>query len=342
MTGLTKTRHALRHGLATYGLLLLALAIECAVFQAISLRQEQAFLTLPSMVNVLNRATVYGILAVGMTFVIITGGIDLSVGSMLAFSGVICALVVEAVDAPVWMVLCLGYAAALLAGFAVGATSSSLITWCGVPPFIATLALMSSLRGLGFILAGGQSISSSLPDAYTWLGWHRIGDRVPINVLVMLSVFILGGLLLNATRFGRHVRAIGGNEESARLSGVRVARVKWGVYCMCAALAALGGLVASSKLGSGDPKMGIGAELGVIAAVVVGGTSLSGGRGTIGGTFLGLLIIAVLESGLTWVGVETFGQQVTLGIAILAAVLLDQLTGSTRLKPIVVALKGQP
>jgi ribose/xylose/arabinose/galactoside ABC-type transport system permease subunit len=339
MTGLTKTRHAFKHALATYGLLVLALVIECAVFQAISLRQEQAFLTLPSMVNVLNRATVYGILAVGMTFVIITGGIDLSVGSVLAFSGVVCAKVVFSADASVWTALCLGYAAALLVGLAVGATSSTLITWCGVPPFIATLALMSSLRGLAFIVAGGQSISS-LPDAYTWLGWHRIGGVIPVNVLVMLSVFLLGGLLLNATRFGRHVRAIGGNEDSARLSGVRVARVKWGVYCMCAVLAALGGLVASSKLGSGVPKMGIGAELSVIAAVVVGGTSLSGGRGTIGGTFLGLLIIAVLETGLNWVGVETFGQQVTLGIAILAAVLLDQLTGSARLKPIVTALKG--
>ena len=260
---------------------------------------------------------------------------------MLAFSGVACAKLVLAAGEPAGTALCLGYAGALVAGLAVGAAASTLITWCGVPPFIATLALMSSLRGLGYILADGRAISP-LPDAYTWLGWHRIGGVLPVNVLVMLLVFVAGGLLLNATRFGRHVRAIGGNEESARLSGVRVARVKWGVYCMCAALSALGGLVASSKLGSGDPKTGLGAELGVIAAVVVGGTSLSGGRGTMGGTFLGLLIIAVLETGLNWVGVETFGQQVTLGIAILAAVMLDRLTGNARLKPIVTAVKGHP
>jgi ribose/xylose/arabinose/galactoside ABC-type transport system permease subunit len=143
--------------------------------------------------------------------------------------------------------------------------------------------------------------------------------------LILAVVFIVGAVLLNTTRSGRHVRAIGGSEESARLSGVPVERVKWAVYCMSAILAVLAGLMLSSKMKSGDPTVGVGDELQVIAAVVVGGTSLTGGRGTIAGTFLGLLIIAVLATGLTWIGMESFGQQVILGIVILGAVLLDRL-----------------
>lgn len=310
-----------------YGFLPLAIVLECVIFEMIAHhRGRPSFLSVDSLVNVLNQSAVYGVLSVGMTFVILTGGIDLSVGSLIAFGGVVCALVVRAGGDPVWCWLLMGWAAALLAGLAAGTFAGMLITRAGVPPFIATLALMSSLRGLGYILAQGQPISP-LPPAYIFLGRHRMGGVLPVGVLVMAAVFVLGGILLGATRLGRHVRAIGGNEEAARLSGVPVARVKIIVYGMCAMLAVLGGLIASSKLGSGDPKAGLGDELSVIAAVVVGGTSLSGGRGSIGGTFLGLLVVSVLNSGLNWVGVESFGQQVILGAVILAAVLLDRFHG---------------
>lgn len=307
-----------------YAFLVAALVLECLVFQGIAWYQGgQPFLSVPSLINVLNRSVVYGVMSVGMTFVILTGGIDLSVGSVAALAGVLCAMVVQGHDAAPWPWIVLGWSAAALAGVVSGGVAGLVITRFAIPPFIATLALMSSLRGLGNILAGGRPVSP-MPDAYTILGRHRIGDIVPMGVIVMAGVFVIGAILLEQTRFGRHVRAIGGSEESARLSGIPVNHVKFAVYCMAGLLGAVGGLIVSSKLGAGDPKTGLGYELGVIAAVVVGGTSLSGGRGTIGGTFLGLLIIAVLESGLNWIGVATFGQQVVLGLVILAAVLLDR------------------
>lgn len=315
-----------RRFLGAYGFLLAAIVIECVVFAvAAEYRERPPFLSVASLVNILNQSAVYGVLSVGMTFVILTGGIDLSVGSLIAFGGIIAAWIVRWGGAPPVPWIFAGWMAALAVGILCGGATGLLVTRVHVPPFIATLALMSSLRGLGYILAGGQPIAP-LPSAYTILGRYRLFDLIPLGVLVMLAVFVLGGILLNATRFGRHVRAIGGNEEAARLSGVPVARIKTAVYMMCGMLAVLGGLIASSKLGSGDPKSGLGDELSVIAAVVVGGTSLSGGRGTIPGTFIGLLIVSVLNSGLNWIGVESFGQQVILGLVILAAVLLDRFT----------------
>ncbi|MDQ1256218.1 MAG: transporter permease [Candidatus Hydrogenedentes bacterium] len=311
--------------LLTYGLLVAALSLELLTFEAISrYRGMGSFLSAGTLMLVLKHSAVYGVMAVGMTFVIISGGIDLSVGSIEAFGGVICAtVIVWGGDGSPVLWIGLGWAAALLAGAAAGGLAGTVITRFEIPPFIATLALMSSLRGLGYIVTGGQPISG-LPIEYQFLGRHRVGGVVPVSVLVLLAVVVLGAVLLNYTRFGRQVRAIGGNEESARLSGVNVAWVKVRVYCMCSMLAVVGGIVLSSELFSGSPKVGLGDELEVIAAVVVGGTSLSGGRGTIAGTFLGLLIVSVLKSGLNWIGVETFGQQVILGIVILAAVLLDR------------------
>ncbi|MFA6243723.1 MAG: ABC transporter permease [Candidatus Hydrogenedentales bacterium] len=310
--------------LKTYGFLLVVLAIECVVFEILARRQGiRPFLSVENLILILNQSAIYGVVSVGMTLVILTGGIDLSVGSLLAFGGVICALVVNAAG-DTWASYALGYSAALLAGLASGSFAGLFITRFQIPPFIATLALMSSLRGLGYLLLGGTPVST-LPPSYTYLGRHLLAGHVPVGVLVMLVVFVLGIILLNTTRFGRHVYAIGGGEEAARLSGVPVDRVKWIVYSISGALAVLGGLILSSKLQSGDPTVGVGDELQVIAAVVVGGTSLSGGRGTIAGTLIGLLIIAVLSTGLTWIGMESFGQQVILGLVILAAVLTDRL-----------------
>lgn len=316
----------LRRTLFTFGPLVLALLAEVIIFEMIGRHQDNpCFASFNTLILVLNQSAVYGVMAVGMTFVIITGGIDLSVGSLMACAGVLCAMFVSwSGGEHVWLWITIGWFAAAGLGLLAGGIAGFLITGFSIPPFIATLALMSSLRGLGNLATGGKPISP-LPDAYNWLGRYSLGGLVPVSVVLFLLVLAGGALLLNHTQFGRHVRAIGGNEESARLSGVNVMRVKWCVYALCGVLTAVAGLILSSRLGSGSPKVGMGDELAVIAAVVVGGTSLSGGRGGIGGTFVGLLVVSVLNSGLTWIGVETFGQQVTLGAVILAAVLLDQI-----------------
>lgn len=317
-------RRPLQQLFSPYFFLTLALLLECMVFEAAARRQGvPPFLSAKCLILVLDRSAVYGVVSVGMTLVILTGGIDLSVGSLIAFGGVVCAKVVEAGHGNAWAWICLGWFAALLTGAAAGSLSGLLITRFSIPPFIATLAMMSSMRGLGYMIVKGRPVAH-LPEEYLYLGRHALAGHVPVDVVVMLIVFILGAFILGQTRFGRHVYAIGGNEESARLSGVPVARVKWCVYMLSSVLAAAGGLIVSSELGSGDPKVGIGDELEVIAAVVVGGTSLAGGRGSIAGTFLGLIIISVLRTGLNWVGVESFTQQVILGAVILAAVLMDR------------------
>lgn len=319
-----EARAALRRLVRTYLLLCAALAIELIVFEFIARGRGAPFISAASLLHVLDRAAVYGVVSVGMTYVILMGGIDLSVGSVIALSGVVCAKVFVALPGMgVWTGLGVGWLAALATGAACGCVAGLFITGFRIPPFIATLALMSSVRGFAFILVGGVPIAA-LPDEYAYPGRQAVAG-VPIDAALMLLTFAVGIVILNGTRFGRHVRAIGGNEESARLSGIPVARVKVAVYTLCGTLAALGGLLLSSELKSGNPRVGVGDELEVIAAVVVGGTSLSGGRGTIGGTFLGLLIISVLRTGLNWIDVGGFVQQIILGAVILAAVLLDRL-----------------
>lgn len=320
-------REAFSRLLLDYGPLVAALVIEVVVFQVVGRAQgKPSFFTFDNGILILNQSAVHGVVAVGMTFIILTGGIDLSVGSMMAFAGVVCALIVHAGGAPVPMWLGVGWGAALAVGALAGGLVGVLVTLVRIPPFIATLALMSSVRGLGNLITDGKPISP-LPDLYAQVGRHQVLGQVPVSVLIFLAVLASGAVLLNWTRFGRYVRAIGGNEESARLSGVHVAWVKTQVYILGGVLTALAGLMLSSRLGAGSPKVAFGDELAVIAAVVVGGTSLSGGRGSVGGTFVGLLVVSVLNSGLVWIGVETFGQQVTLGLVILGAVILDQLKG---------------
>lgn len=300
--------------------LIAALILEAVIFEGVGFQQKGLhFLAPANLVMVLNQAALYGIMSVGMTFVILTGGIDLTVGSLVSLAGVTCAYVTFHSTAL--------YPLGLLAGIGVGALSGAsvggLVTYFNVPPFIATLSLMSLLRGLSNLITDGKSIVPLL-EQYTYLGRGLVLGYVPVPVVVFAAVFALFSVLLGRTRFGRHVFAIGGNEESARLSGVPVSRTKIAVYTLSGALAALAGLLLSSRLGSGVPTVGIGDELSVIAAVVVGGTSLSGGRGGLLHTLVGLLIITTLTSGLNWINVGTFGQQVVLGLVILAAVLLDK------------------
>lgn len=328
---MTDRRRALLASAAAYGLLILALGIEMAAFEILGrMEGKPGFLTAPSVLQIFNRSADIGVMAVAMTFVILTAGIDLSVGSVAAFCGVVGALVLQrltenGIDPYVALTAAIGVA--LAAGALAGGVAGGLVTLARVPPFIATLALMSSLRGLAFIAADGKPIRPMGGAAPAWqaLGRSRLFDTVQTPILVMGAVFAAGACVLGLTRFGRHAVAVGGNEEAARLTGVPVNRVKFAVYAGSGALAALSGLIVSSKLGAGDPKVAVGAELEVIAAVVVGGTSLAGGRASIVGTFLGLAIISTLGQGLTWLNVESFGQQVILGVVILAAVLLDRI-----------------
>jgi putative xylitol transport system permease protein len=275
------------------------------------------FLSGRNLVFVLLQISVNTILASGMTLVILSKGIDLSVGSVVALAGVVGAdLAVRGVPVPVAAAIAIGLGA--LVGFANGAS----IVFLRVAPFIATLATMTAARGLAYLYTEGVSVGN-LPRAFTVWGGGRIGP-VPIPVIVAAAVVAVTAVLLGRTVFGRRIYAIGGNEEAARLAGVRVGALKIAIYTMMGALAALGGILLAARLGAGDPKAGQLFELTAIAAVVVGGTSLMGGRGGVWGTVLGALIIGVLDNGLVLMDVSTFWQMVVKGLVILGAVALDR------------------
>jgi ribose transport system permease protein len=295
----------------------LAFVVEFLLFAFLS----PYFFTPDNLVNVTLQASITAIIAAGMTLVILTGGIDLSVGSIVAFGGVLTTGVLKMVMPPD-----LGMALGVLAGLGVGALSGAIagacITRFTITPFIATLALMTIWRGLAFVVTEGRPVWE-LPASFGTLGSGRfIG--VPLPTIVMLVVFVLAHVILTRTRFGRHVYAVGGNIEAARLAGIRTGRVLMAVYVIAGFLSALSGILMASRMNSGQPNAGLGYELDVIAAVVVGGTSLSGGRGSILGTFIGAMLIAVLRNGLNLLNVGSYVQQVIVGAVILLAVMLDQ------------------
>lgn len=282
------------------------------------------FLQPENLLNIANQIAVIAIVAVGMTLVILTGGIDLSVGSLLALSAVITTLLIrdragaESAGAPA-MVLC--SAAGIVACGGVGALSGALVTWARLPPFIVTLGTMLVGSGLAFLVAKGQSIYQ-VPEGFVWLG--RGADLgIPNAVLLAALLYLAAHVMLTRTRLGRHIYAVGSSERAARLSGVPADRVLLTVYTLCGLLAGLGGVVMASQLRSGAPTYGQMYELYVIAAVVVGGTSLAGGQGRVLGTLIGALIIAVIQNGMNLTGVESYTQKVVLGLVILGAVLLD-------------------
>ncbi len=289
------------------------------------------FLEPGNLTNVLRQITVNAILAVGQTFVIITAGIDLSVGSIIGLCGVVMALVANALhlSAPAAFVVTL--LAGLVVGCAAGWINALPVVRLGLPPFITTLAMMQVARGLAFILAHGQPIPLANSAPFDWLGTGYILSGIPgfpgipWVVLVMAVVCIVFALLLGRTAYGRYVIALGGNEEAARLAGIDTHTVKTLVYVISGGCAALGGLLLMARFGSGAPQTGVGAELQCIAAVVVGGTSLMGGRGTIVGTFFGALLIGVLNNVMNLLNIESYTQQIVLGGVILLAVILDEL-----------------
>ena len=284
------------------------------------------FLLPDNIRNVANQIVVIAIIAVGMTMVIITAGIDLSVGSLIALSAVVAAWLIRAMggaDASTPEMLLASLAAILMCGL-VGLFSGITITQFNVPPFIATLGVMLVASGLAYIISSGESIYD-IPESYVWLGRGADFLSIPNAVILMAVIYALAHVLMTRTRFGRYIYAVGGNPEAARLSGIRVNRVLLFVYAVSGLMAGLGGIVQASQLKSGAPTYGLLYELYVIAAVVVGGTSLAGGSGKITGTLIGAFIIGVIQNGMNLTGVESYTQKVVLGVVILGAVLLDML-----------------
>ncbi|MBM7706003.1 ribose transport system permease protein [Chryseomicrobium aureum] len=277
------------------------------------------FLSVSNLLNVLRQVSINAIIAFGMTFVILTGGIDLSVGSILALTGAVTAGMMAGGTDPILAML-LG----LILGALLGAVNGVLIAKGNVAPFIATLATMTIYRGLTLVYTEGRPISG-LGDSLTFqmLGkGYFLG--IPVPVVTMLISFGILYFILKKTTFGRRVYAVGGNEEASKLSGIKTGRIKIYVYSLTGFLSALAALILTSRLNSAQPTAGQMFELDAIAAVVLGGTSLTGGRGWIVGTLIGALIIGVLNNGLNLIGVSSFFQQVVKGLVILFAVLIDR------------------
>ncbi|MFF3125021.1 substrate-binding domain-containing protein [Streptomyces sp. NPDC057908] len=276
------------------------------------------FLTTQNLLNVGVQAAVTAILAFGVTFVIVSAGIDLSVGSVAALSATVLAWSATSEGVPVWLAVIL----AVVTGIACGFVNGALVSYGKLPPFIATLAMLSIARGLSLVISQGSPIA--FPDSVSVLG-DTLGGWLPVPVLVMIAMGLITALILARTYIGRSMYAIGGNEEAARLSGLRVKRQKLAIYALSGLFAAVAGIVLASRLTSAQPQAAQGYELDAIAAVVIGGASLAGGVGKASGTLIGALILAVLRNGLNLLSVSAFWQQVVIGVVIALAVLLDTL-----------------
>ncbi len=295
-------------------IIVFAILLEIIVFAMLS----PAFLSFDNAVNIALSIAVIGILAVGMTFVILMGGIDLSVGSVVALAGVCSAIVTLKTDSAL-----LGFASALIIGIICGAFNGFTTAYFKVPPFVVTLAILTIARGLAFIIAEGRSIGN-LPENFSWLGKASIWG-IPFSVILMILTFAVGWFVLANTRFGRYVYAVGGNAEATFLAGVNVKKITLWVYIVNGFLVGIAAIVLASRLGAGVPNSGSQYELDVIAAVVVGGTSLMGGKGSVIATLFGAIFIAILNNGLNLAGIDPYLQKIALGVVILLAVLADQI-----------------
>ncbi len=306
----------------------IALLTMCIILGILS----DKFFTVANGWNVMRQISVNVCISVGMTLVVLTAGIDLSVGSILAFCGAVTAsLLKSGIEIPslnlfIGFTLLGGMVAGLVTGGALGAFNGWAITRFKVPPFVATLAMLTIARGLTMLWTGGFPVSG-LGENFAILGtgWF-LGIPVPVWISAVVIAFAI--VITKKTRLGRYIYAIGGNENAARLSGINIKKIKIIVYSLAGMLAAVGGLIVTSRLDSAQPNAGMSYELDAIAAVVIGGTSLSGGKGTIMGTVLGAIIIGVLNNGLVLLDVSPFWQQVVKGLVILLAVVIDK-TGSS-------------
>lgn len=280
------------------------------------------FLTSRNIVNVLRQISINGMLSLGMTFVILTGGIDLSVGSILAFSGVVAASLATQTTGSVHSLPVI-ILFAILAGVVIGALNGIVISVLKVPSFVVTLGMLSVARGVTYIYTDGTPIPQ-LNETFLFIGRGTVLG-VPIPVILFFIAYILLYVLLYTTRYGRYVYAVGGNEKSAWVSGINVKKILFSVYVISGVLAAIGGIIITARTTAGLPQVGQSYELDAIAAVVIGGTNLRGGRGKLSGTLFGVLIIGVINNGLNLLGVSSYYQQVIKGLIIILAVWLDSL-----------------
>ena len=274
------------------------------------------FLSLNNITNILRQASYTAVAAVGMTMVIVIGEIDLSAGSLVCASGLTGAMVCKETGNVVLAVL-----AALAVGILVGFVNGALCAYGKLPGFIATLASMTVLRGLAYIITGGNSVVWT-NEAFTMIGTGYVGP-VPIPVIIMVLVIIFGWVLTTKLKFGRYIYAVGGNSDASKWSGIAVEKVKIIVYMVMGVLTSIAGLIITARLGSGQPSAGQNFEMDCITAAVVGGTSMSGGRGKVFGTIVGVLLLTVLTNGMTLVGINTYWQQVLKGVIIVVSVLAD-------------------
>jgi ribose transport system permease protein len=275
------------------------------------------FLTTNNLMGVFRSFSLVAIMSIGMVLVIITGGIDLSVGAVMGLSSLITALAFQHGWGAFAAVM-----AGLVVGFAAGCVNGILITLIELPPFIATLGTMSIGRGLMYMITKGVPVTPDVPESFTFIGQGYIG-LVPFPVVIMVLMAVFFSVLMQRTRFGRHVYATGGNEMAALLSGVRTHRVKFIVYALSGLISSVAGIVSFSRFVSAEPASGFGAELDVIAAAAIGGASLSGGVGSVAGAIIGAALAGIIANGVVLLNIDTYAQQVITGCVILIAVSID-------------------
>ncbi|MFV0352394.1 MAG: ABC transporter permease [Oscillospiraceae bacterium] len=310
--------------LSSHGIILVLIML-IVVFSVLSPR----FLKLDNVFNILRQVSIVGIISVGMTFVMLTGGIDLSCGAVVGVASVGAALLMTKYNLPpvaAALIMC-------LCGLVIGIANGFFIAQLGIPPLIATLGMMTSVRGIAYIITGGLPVFGFDPT-FTKLGQGYLGV-IPIPVIIMLVAFLFGAVYLSKTRAGRHIYGVGGNEEASRLSGVHVKRIKYLVYAVAGVMSALAGVVLLSRTNSGQPNAGQGYEMDVITAVVLGGVSMTGGQGKIGKVIVGVLIMGILTNGMTMLSVYEYTQQFIKGLVLIAAVAFDMFAKSQKRKAVV-------
>lgn len=298
--------------LTKYGILV-ALCLIIVVLSIIS----PAFLSITNILNVLRQISINGFLAIGVTFVILTGGIDLSVGAIVAFAGVVSASIARVPSYPAIFAIFMG----ILAGLVLGVINGFVIAKWNIAPFIVTLGMMSAARGVTFVYSDGRPIPGLSDNFLYFASGYILG--IPIPVILLAIIYVIASIVLYRTRFGRYVYAVGGNEVSALISGLGVKKIKVLVYAISGLLAGLAGVVLTSRVTSGLPQAGQSYELDAIAAVVIGGTSLAGGKGKLWGTVVGFLLIGIINNGLDLLNVSSFYQLIVKGLIIVIAVMLD-------------------
>jgi ribose transport system permease protein len=306
-----KTKLSLASFFIKYAIYLILLALVIVLSFA-----TDKFLTVSNVISILKQISIQSIVAIGMTMIVLLGQIDLSVGSVVAFSGIISAMLMKS-----GMPIPLAILVSTLLSCVIGLVSGIVTAKYKVHAFLVTLATQTAVRGMDYIISGGYPVSS-LPKSFMQIGGGYLGI-IPVPVIIMLVFYAVFIFILNSTTFGRSIYAVGGNAESSRLSGINVEKIKVIVFVVTAALASVGGVILSSRLMSGAPDTGTGWEMDCITGVIIGGTSMFGGEGTLQGTFIGMLFVGVLSNGMVLLGINPYMQQVIKGLVILAAVILN-------------------